>query len=192
MKNIQRPGKAAFTLIELLAVITIIVILAAIVVGSMGYVTDRQATEKARVQIALLSKAIEDYKLDNGAYPASDDSADGTGQSRKLFEALYYDAAKEGSTPSGDNKIYLAELDPASNKQGWTTGTASSSTRILDPWGNEYRYRSAYGEAGSGGTASKNSNTENPDFDIWSIGKDGRSRPGNPTDASNKDDIKNF
>ncbi|GAA5123625.1 type II secretion system protein GspG [Luteolibacter yonseiensis] len=191
MKNRHRHGKAAFTLIELLAVITIIVILAAIVVGGMGYVTDRQASEKARIQIALISKALEDYKLDNGVYPPSDNTADGLNQSSKLFEALYYDAAKEGSTPSGEFKIYLAELDPVNNKQGWTSGTGSPTTRILDPWGNEYRYRSAYGTA-TGGTASKNDNTQNPEFDLWSAGKDGRSRPAMPNSKENKDDIKNF
>jgi prepilin-type N-terminal cleavage/methylation domain-containing protein len=192
MKNIHRAGKAGFTLIELLAVITIIVILAGIVVGSMGYVNDRRATQTAKVQIALLSKALEDYKLDNGFYPPSDNTADGTKQSSKLFEALYYDAAKEGTNGSGEFKIYLNELDPASNKQGWTSGSASSTTKILDPWGNEYRYRSAYGAAAAGGTASKNDNTQNPEFDIWSTGKDGQSKPASPDDKVNKDDIKNF
>ena len=48
MKITQRKGKAAFTLIELMAVITIIVILAGLVVGGMGFVTDRQAKEKAK------------------------------------------------------------------------------------------------------------------------------------------------
>ena len=62
----QRPGKAAFTLIELMVVITIIVILAGLVVGGMEYVNQRQATENTKVQIALLSKGIEEYKLDMG------------------------------------------------------------------------------------------------------------------------------
>ncbi|MGL5016658.1 MAG: type II secretion system protein, partial [Luteolibacter sp.] len=55
MKTTHRHGKAGFTLIELMAVITIIVILAGLVVGGLGFVTERQAKEKARVQIALLS-----------------------------------------------------------------------------------------------------------------------------------------
>lgn len=192
MKNIHRAGKAGFTLIELLAVITIIVILAGIVVGSMGFVNDRQATEKAKVQIGLLSKALEDYKLDNGVYPPSDNTPDGTKQSSKLFEALYYDAAKEGTNGGSEYKIYLAELDPASNKQGWTSGNPSATTKILDPWGNEYRYRSAYGAVQGGGAAQKNDNTQNPDFDIWSTGKDAQSKPANLGDKVNKDDIRNF
>jgi prepilin-type N-terminal cleavage/methylation domain-containing protein len=189
MKNIHRPGKAGFTLIELLAVITIIVLLAAIVVGSMGFVTDRQAREKAKVQIALISNALESYKQDNGVYPPSDNTADGTKQSSKLFEALYYDGVKD---KDDGGKIYLAELDPVNNKQGWTSGNASPTTTIVDPWGNEYRYRSAYGAASGNGNAPKNDNTENPEFDIWSVGKDGKSKPASIDDKTNKDDIKNF
>ena len=66
MKIPSRRHPAAFTLIELMAVITIIVILAGMVVGGLGYVNEKQAREKAKIQIALLSKALEEYKLDNG------------------------------------------------------------------------------------------------------------------------------
>jgi len=68
----RRIGRAAFTLIELLAVIAIIVILAGLVVGGMDYANQRSATEKAKTQIALLSKGIEEYKVDMGAYPGTD------------------------------------------------------------------------------------------------------------------------
>ncbi|MES2440342.1 MAG: type II secretion system protein GspG [Verrucomicrobiota bacterium] len=199
MKNIQRRGKAAFTLVELMAVITIIVILAGLVVGGLGFVTERQAKEKAKVQIALLSKALEEYKLENGVYPASEDSADGRNQSKFLFKALYWDSDNDAqgvAVGSGegdvDQKIYLADLDPATNKQGWTSGMPSATTKIMDPWGNEYRYRSAFGNASGAGAAPANSNTQNPDFDLWSAGKDSKSNPASRSDKSNNDDIKNF
>ena len=199
MKSIQRTGRAAFTLIELMAVITIIVILAGLVVGGMGFVNERQAKEKARVQIALISKALEDYKLDNGNYPATADTATGTGQSAVLFTALYYDSDNDGqgagsgaTTGDQDQKIYVAEFDPATNKQGWTTGVAGNTTRISDPWGNEYRYRSAFTAPAAGGASVPNASTQNPDFDLWSAGKDGRSAPATPAERVNNDDIKNF
>lgn len=203
MKIHTRRGRAAFTLIELMAVITIIVILAGIVVGGLGYVNEKQAREKAKVQLALISKALEEYKLDNARYPGKDQdtTADGT-ITNELYEELFYegyDYAKQNSPTPWEKtvdgivvpkatKIYLPELDPTASKQGWMTTVTGSNpqppvpgptTKIKDPWGNEYRYR-------------KGTNAENPDFDLWSAGKDGKSVPSTTSDPSNKDDIKNF
>jgi prepilin-type N-terminal cleavage/methylation domain-containing protein len=191
MQTTQRSNPAAFSLIEMLAVITIIVILVTIVIGALGFVSDKQARSKALVQTGLLAKAIEDYKLDFNIYPETDNSPTGEGNSHVLFEALYWDSDADGKgapvgTSAGDEdqKIYLPELDPANNKQGWTSGTPSKKTKILDPWGKEYRYRSAskLGET--------NTNTQNPGFDLWSMGKDGKSKPESPKDKTNRDDIK--
>ena len=187
MKTNPRHGRAAFTLIELMAVITIIVILAGLVVGGMGFVSERQAKEKAKVQLALLSKALEEYKLDFGTYPPTSNSTDGAGYSDDLFKALYNDGASDSTKTK---KIYLPELDPATSKQGWTTGTAGSGTKIIDPWGdptkNEYRYRTAVDKDGKA-----NSYTQNPDFDLWSVGKDGKTN-ADPKHKDCRDDIKNF
>jgi general secretion pathway protein G len=185
MKSPSRRHPAAFTLIELMATITIMVILAGIVIGGMGYVNEKQAREKAKVQIALLSRALEEYKLDTGSYPAVGNSTAGTGRSNTLFQRLYWDGAK--LNPPG--KIYLAELDPANNRQGWVSGSGSSAT-IVDPWGYEYRYRSATNTSGA-----INEDTYNPDFDLWSVGKDNKTKAGkndSPTHADNRDDIRNF
>lgn len=182
MKMPTRRGSAGFTLIEVITVITIILILAGLVVSGAGFVKDRQANEKARVQIALISKALEEYKLDAGSYPSTDDSADGSGQSKILFNALYFDALSDTA-----KKLYLAELDPAVGKQKWTSGTASITTKIVDPWGVEYRYRTAIKSDGA-----SNNSTQNPDFDLWSSGKDKLTNPATPSDTTNRDDIKNF
>jgi prepilin-type N-terminal cleavage/methylation domain-containing protein len=203
MKTTQRKGKAAFTLIELMAVITIIVILAGLVVGGLGFVSERQAKEKAKVQMALLSKALEEYKLDMGTYPAtvnktSTSGKAGTATSSLLYNALFFEGFEYGknpnradSTPPKATKIYLADLDPLSTKQGWvitkTTGEPAIGQIITDPWGNEYCYRSALDKDGKPLTA-----TQNPDFDLWSMGKDGASNLATPSDAKNRDDIRNF
>ena len=179
-----RSGPAAFTLIELMAVITIIVILAGIVVGGMGFANERSAKSKAKVQIEMISKALEEYKLDNGTYPATANSADGLGTSKLLFDALYFKGASDNT---GATKIYIGELNPLASKQGWTTAPASASTKIMDPWGGEYRYRTA-----TSATGTANASTQNPDFDLWSAGKDGATLPASPSDKKNRDDIKNF
>lgn len=216
MKITPRTGKAAFTLIELMAVITIIVILAGLVVGGMGFVTERQAKEKARVQIALISKALEEYKLDMGMYPPTGNAADGSGQSvDSLYTALFYegyDYGKQATPPATWTKkignvdvpkatrIYLSDLDPTTSKQGWLdsffagkatppapTKAGANLTTVVDPWGKEYAYRSAVDASGA-----SNKDTQNPDFDLWSWGKDGKTKPGTSADTTNKDDIKNF
>ncbi len=199
MKTNPRLGKAAFTLIELMAVITIIVILAGLVVGGMGYVSERQAKEKARVQIALLSKALEEYKLDTGAYPATTNrsgpfnaASGGTGTSAILFKALYWDSDNDGAGPPGDTdqRTYIPELDPVTSKQGWTTTPAGAATKISDPWGNQYCYRSEFGAVPATGSAPTNAATENPGFDLWSMGKNG-STDASISGQNNRDDIRN-
>ncbi len=171
MKFSVSKRRGGFTLIELLAVITIIVILAALVVAGMGFARDKQANEKAKIQIGRISAALEEYKLDNGSYPAST-SPDAKGQSNILYRALYQDAVDDTTKTK---KIYLAELDPASKNQGWVSGTGAAAT-IKDPWGQEYLYRT--------GAAA-----ENPDFDLWSMGKDGKTG-ADAKSADSRDDIR--
>jgi general secretion pathway protein G len=184
MKIPPRRHPAAFTLIELMVVITIIVILAALVVGGTGYARDKQDREKAKVQIALLEKALEDFKADNGHYPYAD-GVGTTGNSNILFQALFREGADNKS------RIYLSDLDPASTKHGWVEGTGGN-VKIVDPWGREYGYRTA--KINAQGDA--NPNAQNPDFDLWSVGKDGRhSHSADNFDRKlkeNLDDIRNF
>ena len=143
------PRSRGFTLIELLVVITIIVILAALSVGGYGYIARKQADSQATIQISLLSKAIEEYKLDNGVYPP-------TGNTNSLYILLYW----TGANASPPGKIYLPDLDPNSKGHGWIDGTGDAA-KILDPWGNEYIYKRG-----------DNSTAKNPDFDLASGGKD--------------------
>ena len=193
MKTNPRHGRAAFTLIELMAVITIIVILAGLVVGGMGFVSERQAKEKAKVQIQLLAKGIEEYKLDMGVYPGlATDTPIGGNVSKELYQALFkdgYDYTSAATPPSNwtkATKIYVPELDPRTTKQGWvvtTTGTTpTANLEITDPWGKPYYYR-------------KGTNAQNPDFDLWSAGKNGLTKTGNTasdiSSKDNKDDIRN-
>jgi len=165
MKN-PKQSRPGFTLIEMLVTITIIVILAGLSLGGFKFVTSKQANSQAAIQIKLLEKGIEEYKLDNGVYPPQ-----GTG-SNSLYTHLYHNGAQ--TPPVNDSKIYLADLDPLNNKQGWTEGTGAA-VRIFDPWGREYIYR--------------NPGTVNPDFDLLSNGQDGATDNNGP---KSKDDHSNY
>ena len=60
---------AAFTLIELLVVMAIIIVLAGLVLSTVGYVQKKGARSRAETEIAAMSAACESYKADNGIYP---------------------------------------------------------------------------------------------------------------------------
>ncbi len=171
-----------FTLIEMLATITIIVILTGLIMMGTRFIKDKQNRSKAELQLKLLAKACEDFKMDQGTYPGKSDNspADGKHMTNEIFNDLFWDSNRNGSGPKADidQKTYLTELDPDNNKQGWIEGTGQAA-RILDPWGNEYFYR-------------KGANAQNPDFDLWSAGKDGKTNPDNPRDKNNRDDIRNL
>ncbi len=189
MHSSPRHGRTAFSLIELMTVIAIIVILAGLIVGGLGFANERQAKEKCKVQIALLSKGIEAYKLDMGTYPGIDPNTIVSGDvSEQLYQALFKDGYDYILNPTGTStkatKIYTPELDPKTSKQGWVavsppTAAMPVSLKIVDPWGHNYLYR-------------KGTNAQNPDFDLWSMGKDGLTNTMTPADPKNRDDVKNF
>jgi len=62
-------AEGAFTVLELLVVITIIVILAGLILATTGYVEKKGARARAESEIAAISAALENYKADNGIYP---------------------------------------------------------------------------------------------------------------------------
>ncbi len=166
-----------YTLVEVMVVIMIIMILAGLSIGGLQFVNARRDNNKAEIQINLLSRGIEEYKLDNGDYPGDENAGglDGSTQTNMLFKALYYDGLLAGD--DGTASIYLADLDPENDSQKWIEGSGASS-KIIDPWKAEFRYR-------------RGSDALNPDYDLWSMGKDGLTA-GNGADDKDKDDIANF
>ena len=63
--------RLAFTLIELLAVMVIVFALVGIVLSVSGYVQKKAGISRARTEIASFELRVEQYKLDNGVYPAN-------------------------------------------------------------------------------------------------------------------------
>lgn len=102
-----------FTLIELMVVITIIGILAALIVPKVVGRTDDARVAAARQDIAQLMQALKLYRLDNGRYPSN---AQG-------LQALVEKPTQEPL--------------PGNWKAG---GYLDSSTLRKDPWGNPYQY----------------------------------------------------
>jgi type II secretory pathway pseudopilin PulG len=59
----------AFTLIELVLVVGIIIVLSGLVLSTVGYARKKGARARAETEIAAISAACENYKADNGVYP---------------------------------------------------------------------------------------------------------------------------
>lgn len=176
--NASRRNAGGFSLMELVVVVAIIVLLAGLTMAGMSFINEKNAREKAKVQVKLIENSLENYFNDNRSYPPANDPAGERGD-EVLFKYLYWDGfqARENG-----GVVYLPEADPENNEkagQAWIENKGEQS-RILDPWGKPYRYR-------SGDTP----DAHNPDFDIWSMGRDGKTN-ADPKHKDCLDDIKNW
>lgn len=68
--NVQR--QRGFTLLELLVVIVIIGMLVGFVAPDFFRQLGKSETTTARAQMTALAKALDNYRLDNGRYPSSE------------------------------------------------------------------------------------------------------------------------
>jgi len=130
----RRPT-AAFTLIELLAVITIIGILAGLTLGAAGAVRRHGATSTAKAEVAALQAACDRYFADNSIYPigtASPTTVTAPAGGTVLFTNLLGSATL---TAVPTSKRYF-EPKPA------MVFTNTSPNYFIDPWGYAYGYNS--------------------------------------------------
>ena len=131
----------SFTLIELMAVVAIIAILAGLVRGGAGAVRQRAARGQAKAEIAAIEAGLGRYQMDFGAYPTAVNittSGNQYGQyntstyptaGQALFTNLW-GAATYASTAGG--KQYLNVKPSMVNKSG--------ANYFIDPWGYAYGY----------------------------------------------------
>ena len=110
-----RKGRAGFTMVEIMAVILLIFVLAAMVVGISGYVTRKGAEAQARAELQQLRNALEEYRIATGSYPAGLGGLGGYGEGVSLQDPwgwgyeyelrgrFSYELFSRG--PSGDKNI---------------------------------------------------------------------------------------
>jgi general secretion pathway protein G len=107
----RRRQRNAFTLIELLLVLVILAILAAVVVPKFTGRTEQARVSAAKAQISMMKNAISMFEADTGRFPATEEGL------KALVE-------KPG--------------DLANWKQG---GYMTDNKIPDDPWGRPYIYR---------------------------------------------------
>ena len=104
--------RAGFTLIEVLVVVVILSILAAIIVPRIMDQPDRARITKAQQDIQALVTGLNIYKLDNFAYPSTDQGLDaliespqGQPEARNWKDGGYIDRLP--ADPWGNSYLYL-------------------------------------------------------------------------------------
>ncbi|MCQ4279387.1 MULTISPECIES: type II secretion system major pseudopilin GspG [Stutzerimonas] len=141
--NSRKQG--GFTLIEIMVVVVILGILAALVVPQVMNRPDQAKVTVAKGDIKAIGAALDMYKLDNYAYPSTQQGLDA------LVE-------KPGGNPQPKNW----------NRDGYLKRVPK------DPWGNEYQYLSpgtqgqydlySYGADGKQGGSELNADIGNWDL----------------------------
>jgi prepilin-type N-terminal cleavage/methylation domain-containing protein len=197
----------AFTLIELIVVVSIIAVLGALVLSTAGYARKKGARARAETEIAAMSAAIENYKSDNGVYPRGPASAIPIGTVTIPANATDNLNARTRGNPAdtadptyGETSLYLYTL-----LSGDITGLRSPTgksymafkpnmllpaggtgrvTAISDPFGYSYGYSTA------NQADPVTPKGYNPTFDLWST--TGLTTAGQPTQADQNQWIKNW
>ena len=164
--------RRAFTILELLIVMSIIIILGGLILATAGYVQKKGKRSRAEAEIAAISAALENYKADNGIYPSETKTndlkpntmGDPTQQTYKdaslaLYKAISGDADND-QRRIVESKSYFPfkpnQLDPTTQTQ--------AVELIKDPFGFSYGYSTVKSSVPAGADG------YNPTFDLWSTG----------------------
>ena len=111
LNNTQR--QRGFTLIEIMVVIVILGVLAALVVPKIMSRPDEARVVAAKHDISAIGQALKLYKLDNGSYPTTEQGL----------------------------KALIAKPSVAPVPNNWKTGGYLDKLP-QDPWGRDYQYLS--------------------------------------------------
>ena len=110
---LRHSHQNGFTLIEIMVVVVILGILAALIVPNIMSRPDQAKATAARSDIKALSSAMEIYRLDNGHYPSTEQG----------LEALVHKPSGQPVPRNWNPEAYLKKVP-------------------TDPWGNPYIYLS--------------------------------------------------
>jgi general secretion pathway protein G len=145
--QIKKTDCRGFTLIELMVVIVILGILAGLIIPRIMGRPEEAKELKAKMQIESIETALKLYKLDNGAYPDTEQG----------LQAL------------------VEKPDTGTLPKKWRTGGYLEKGKVpKDPWGNDFIYLSpgAHGDydlISYGADGVQGGEDKNKDINSWEI-----------------------
>lgn len=159
----KRSSSQAFTLIEMVTVVAIIVVLAGLVLSVSGYVQTKAARERMTTMLKNYTLQAEAYKIDNGSYPQNADTdkldprldvnpiSGSVGTKYQKASKYFYSclsgdfepATNLDNQPESGNRVYYTfrreELSFAKN----ANGGIQTVYYVQDPFGNSIGYSTA-------------------------------------------------
>jgi prepilin-type N-terminal cleavage/methylation domain-containing protein len=197
--------RSAFTLIELLIVVTIIIVLVGISFPAFQTVQNQARKTQAKNDLTQIITAINAFYTEYGQYPCGPQNGGDTNDyfakddttHSGLFDTLRAYDPNNGNVKQYNPKVITFIQPPIAKDSTSPKGGIGGNGRFYDPWGTAYRIRMDNNYSG----AVKNPYTKNAGFDpiqqgaiAWSFGADGKSDadPGPASDkrmGTNADDI---
>ena len=175
----KRNGTGGFTLVEMLVVVAVISILAAILIPSIGAAQKSAKNRKAELECTSIKTAVEEFYKDFHYMPWGKPNDN---KSRAGDDQWAESAAEQKDVMAfllGDNKLgkaYIEFSDAADGEKGV----------FYDPWKNPYRIgmdRNMDQQVGLGGKTYK------ARVLVYSLGPDGKDQTSGGADG---DDIRTF
>ena len=119
MNRIQSHSRRrdAFTLMEMLVVIAVIGILAAMIVGLAPGVTEKKVRGRVRGELTALVTAIENFKHDQGFYPP--DNRNNTAGSPLFYELIGCSLNNNQFIPTVGTAVPVAQVKPSFGVDGF-------------------------------------------------------------------------
>jgi prepilin-type N-terminal cleavage/methylation domain-containing protein len=129
------PRRRAFTLVELLVVISIIAVLATFTIVGLKTVTRSRQISTVRAEMQVIETAVENYKAKYGVYPPGNQNNNGiyAPQDRSLLSQLYYELSGTTTTAiggvnyfvtsDGSSQIKVADVATAYGVDGFINNT---------------------------------------------------------------------
>jgi type II secretory pathway pseudopilin PulG len=165
---------AAFTLLEVLVTITIVIALSAIALRATHHAGQASRVARTRAELAVLAVALEEYRRLCGDYPRTGDSA-------RLLQSLIGRRGPRDEAIELRSFMELTRFSTLESRDPFSDTTAT----VVDPWGQRYRY--AY---------KTQSPWDNPNYVLYSVGADGADSTGllaggfaNPAPVENADNL---